>query len=180
MANSSPPMRATADCPDPLRRELLRTLALSRPATSMSISSPAACPRLSLISLNPSRSTNRTANRPPCWLCRLDRGLEAVDEIEAVWDMRERIGDLALGDVGLRTRHAERFARRIADRNPAAQRPDVAAGFVAHAVLADELRSLALAVRGNLVADTLPVVGVNVGEPFLGAATSFRSPSSRA
>ena len=56
--NSSPPIRASVS---PLRIKLCR-----RSATVRNNSSPAACPRESLMVLNRSRSMNRTATRP--WL----------------------------------------------------------------------------------------------------------------
>ena len=57
-----------------------------------------------------------------------DCGLEAVDEVEAVWKVSERVDDFAFGDIGLRTGHADGFSVRIADRDAAAERPDIATG----------------------------------------------------
>src|SRR5437016_9811220 len=83
ITNSSPPMRAVVS--------IARTAWLRRCATTRSRSSPARCPRESLMSLNRSRSTIMTANSCACPL-RLGDGLgNAVVEQQPVRKPGERI-----------------------------------------------------------------------------------------
>ena len=49
----------------------------------------------------------------------LDRGLQAVDEVETVWEASERIDDLAFGDIRLRSGDTNSHSVFIADSNSA-------------------------------------------------------------
>ena len=92
-ANSSPPKRAAVSAP--------RTLESRRRATSMSTSSPAAWPRLSLISLKSSRSRNSTA-QPLLLAARAgDRVAHALGEQRAVGEAGDRVVERLVRELRL-------------------------------------------------------------------------------
>ena len=81
--NSSPPMRTTMSPPAMLAR--------SRRAVSRSSSSPAACPRVSLIDLNWSRSRNSSARRRTGCRGTLQQGRQVIAQEQPVGQARQRI-----------------------------------------------------------------------------------------
>ena len=93
--NSSPPMRATVSSS--------RRLARRRAAISTSSLSPTAWPRLSLMRLKRSRSTNITASRQRRRAAWSELDLQAVVEQAAVGQAGERvvIGEVADARLGL-------------------------------------------------------------------------------
>ena len=96
----------------------------------------------------------------------LDCGLQAVNEVEAVWEVSERVDTLAFSDIGLRAGHPDCLSVLITHCDAATERPDIAAVFVPHAVFTNKFLSLAVAMRGNLRTNPLTVFGMNMAEPF--------------
>ena len=92
-ANSSPPSRAHVSSG---RRQLS-----SRRATSISSSSPAAWPRLSLTVLKSSRSTKRTANRFWRRTPAVERVADAVGEERAVREPGQRVVERLVAELRL-------------------------------------------------------------------------------
>ncbi len=87
----------------------------------------------------------------------IERGFELIYEIDAVGEPGQRVGNLSLGDVGLRAGDADGASVAISDGDSPAQYPDEAAVLVTHAVFAGEFGGCARQVSGDLSLDAAAI-----------------------
>ena len=95
-----------------------------------------------------------------------ERVAEPLGEERAVGQAREGIVGTAVGDVGLRPRHAVRPPGAVADGEAAAQEPAVAPVLVPHAVLVLEVGRGPVEVGRPLGLQAGQIVGVDAVQPF--------------
>src|SRR5262252_9399845 len=169
--NSSPPRRASVS---PGRRQRS-----SRRAIPTSSSSPAWCPRLSLIDLNRSRSRYSTANSElPSAAGAVKHVLQPIEEQRAVREIGERIverpplqlllGHLALGDVARDAERPDDVSAAVAQGKLGRRDP---------ADVAVRARLLLLDVHHRLSgADDLLLVAARLRRVFLGEEVEVGPP----
>ncbi len=136
-------------------------------------------PMLSLIILKPSRSMNKTANdwflrRLEYLMSRLRRSINN----SRFGKPGQRIGDFCLRDVRLRTGHAQRSSRFVTNGEAAAEHPAESSVMMQHAMLALEVRSGAVLMRGDFFFDPGAVGIMNPVEPFFWLVADFRFPEN--
>src|SRR5690348_10942500 len=96
-----------------------------------------------------------------------DKAPKPVDKKQAVWKARKWVGHLSLGDVRLRAGHSQSFSGIVGDGETPIQHPAKRTVLVEHPMLALEMRRRAVAVRGDLLLNPLPIGIVNSIEPLI-------------